>query len=1022
MISVDVESCDRKHVDERSEAPLESLPCERKHRYASTTTVALIHLPDEVRLARTGVPGVRPMHLPVRRHLIESAAGRVNPADGSSSSLTSLREPESILRENRMLIESEAEEDEAREVIARLRVYEYNQPEVYANCGAPEDTLVFDSLFESGNLMRAERIYRHEDRSMPSTNRTSRFVCSFLSLLSQSHCFVWHAGQEYELMIHPDIKNSAYRQWFYFEVRNGVPGIVYKFSLTNLAKSGALFGNGLQPVVYSEIDADTKGIGWVHRGTHVRYDVSLSPDSPAGTNCLSFQYEFEHEHDCVYFACLRPYTYTDLMEYLEKLERDSKRAAVCRRTELCQSIALNTCDLLTITSSGKDSTPPDEKRVIVLPARVHPGEPNSSWMMKGMIDYLTGPSSGAQILRKHFVFKVVPMLNPDGVINSNTRVNLAGWDLNREWSYPVEKLFPTVYHLKRQIANLQARDRVAIYCDLHGHSLNRNIFTYGCYNKKSSKKAIATASAPLSASMGSSFSNFVSVSPAMYTSSTANLRARLSNDPRVFPMVVAKNSHFFSFPSCDFTVHKSKLNTARVVVNHELGVINSYTLEASFCVPDFGPRKDTQFSTWDLEEMGKSWCQSLLIYFDLVTEVKILDAQGEDSAKQHSKEPSHMQIPQSSGSIKLDNEARLAASIEMSSDLLSDCQVAISELFANPEVDLDDEIDDLVSMDSDLSDAEDEPIPPNSLHGEVGADDPLHGYNSAPENGSQGERRTSEKPRRHSRRQKGSRAARKQSKKGSSKRNKSKKDKGKGSKEKPSPHDDEEVDEDAAACEEAPAAEMQEGSVPLEAASASVKKKPATTKQRKKSKSSKKGRFSKKSASAMSDTEDLSENLLALPLASARTSEVVVLPIMPGSAGRRPSKAGQALVSALGQQHDGIETESRKTRDFGAFYNRGYLCPTPPSSKLGHGKLIRVASPSPVELPLVRPLSLVTGDRGGGGSCKEKLLEACGLVSGKRGGDGRGAEEEDYDARSGSDDDDSDASKQSGPESYLSEF
>lgn len=50
------------------------------------------------------------------------------------------------------------------------------------------------------------------------------------------------------------------------------------------------------------------------------------------------------------------------MEYLEKLERDPERTAFCRRTELCQSIALNTCDLLSITSSGKDGTPPDEKR------------------------------------------------------------------------------------------------------------------------------------------------------------------------------------------------------------------------------------------------------------------------------------------------------------------------------------------------------------------------------------------------------------------------------------------------------------------------------------------------------------------------------------------------------------------------------------------------------------------------------------------------------------------------------------
>lgn len=85
---------------------------------------------------------------------------------------------------------------------------------------------------------------------------------------------------------------------------------MYKFSLINLAKSGALFGAGLQPVVYSEIDAASKGTSWVHRGSHVRYDVATSPNSPPGTNALSFQYEFEHKDDCVYFACLQPYTYT----------------------------------------------------------------------------------------------------------------------------------------------------------------------------------------------------------------------------------------------------------------------------------------------------------------------------------------------------------------------------------------------------------------------------------------------------------------------------------------------------------------------------------------------------------------------------------------------------------------------------------------------------------------------------------------------------------------------------------------
>ncbi|KAF4035970.1 Zinc carboxypeptidase [Phytophthora infestans] len=491
----------------------------------------LINLPEEPRHVRTGVPDERPLHLPIRRHIpntVAIAALKKNP----STDFNGLQppKPEPILHESKSLLDFEAEAYEEIDEVSRLHVYEYNRPNIFRDSNAPDDTLIFDSLFESGNLLRAERVFR----KIP-TNSGSRIP-----------------QQEYDLLIHPDVKNGAYRQWFYFEIRNGKPGITYRFSLVNLAKSGALFGQGLQPVVYSEKDA-TKGIGWRHRGTCIRYDMTASPLAPPGANALTFHYEFEHENDCVYFACIQPYTYTDLMDYLDLLERDPQRSVTCRRTELCQSIAGNSCDLLSITSPGKDGLPPDDRRIS---ARVHPGEPNSSWMMQGMLDYLTGPSSGATVLRRNFVFKVVPMLNPDGVINGNTRVNLAGWDLNRKWNSPIEQLFPTIYHLKQQLAHFQSRGRVAIYCDLHGHSINRNIFTYGCYSAKKKSSTDGSKAPP----------------------DTVGLRS----DPRVFPMIVARHAKCFSFGNCDFSVHKSKMNTARVVVNQELGVTNSYTLEASF--------------------------------------------------------------------------------------------------------------------------------------------------------------------------------------------------------------------------------------------------------------------------------------------------------------------------------------------------------------------------------------------------------------------------------------------------------
>ena len=93
---------------------------------------------------------------------------------------------------------------------------------------------------------------------------------------------------------------------------------------------------------------------------------------------------------------------------------------------------------MTITSKEKD--PKGEintaKKGVILSARVHPGESNASWMMKGAMDYLVSNSPEARVLRSKFVFKIIPMLNPDGVINGNYRCSLAGSDLNRRYKAP----------------------------------------------------------------------------------------------------------------------------------------------------------------------------------------------------------------------------------------------------------------------------------------------------------------------------------------------------------------------------------------------------------------------------------------------------------------------------------------------------------------------------------------------------------------------------------------------------------
>lgn len=125
-----------------------------------------------------------------------------------------------------------------------------------------------------------------------------------------------------------------------------------------------------------------------------------------------------------------------------------------RRRTLCTTIAGNNCEMIIVTTFQSDPEAIKNRKGVVLTSRVHPGESGASWMMKGMIDYLTGPSLNAKILRDNFVFKIVPMLNADGVINGSSRCNLAGVDLNRCWIDPSRKIHPTIYHTKMMIKKL----------------------------------------------------------------------------------------------------------------------------------------------------------------------------------------------------------------------------------------------------------------------------------------------------------------------------------------------------------------------------------------------------------------------------------------------------------------------------------------------------------------------------------------------------------------------------------------
>ena len=424
---------------------------------------------------------------------------------------------------------------------------QFENPEIIS-----EGTLVFQSVQPSSlKEMQQYILYMLEQGPLPDfiNEETNMKQIKFNSYIESGNLHKVYElySNEYNLFMSGDTNTKGQTRWFYFSVKNVKKGQTVRFNICNFHKSIRLFRQGMKPMYMSEQESFATEKVWKQVSEDIEFFRNASPIDPNRRlylYTLSFSHTFTYENDTVFFALAVPYTYTRLLRFLSNLESslpDHTKIAY-RREELCKSVGGLSVPKLIITAPKNSGLEIYKRKAIVITGRVHPAETTGSCVMEGVLAYLI--SNAASELRGSYIFYVIPMLNPDGVICGNSRCGLMGVDLNRRWDAPSSLAHPTIYCCKEMIRSVSSKREVLLFCDLHGHSKKMNAFIYGC-----------------NTAANGGFTSWTKV--------------------RLLPRVIAKRSSLFSYPDCRFMVKPDKQGTGRVVVWKEFGITNSFTLETS---------------------------------------------------------------------------------------------------------------------------------------------------------------------------------------------------------------------------------------------------------------------------------------------------------------------------------------------------------------------------------------------------------------------------------------------------------
>ncbi|XP_011146062.1 cytosolic carboxypeptidase-like protein 5 isoform X2 [Harpegnathos saltator] len=326
---------------------------------------------------------------------------------------------------------------------------------------------VFFNNFDSANLAKVEQV------KVPGVSNQD--ACEIEGKLTDGSDSKGIQDYEFNLWTKHDCHGTQFqnnnRTWFYFGVRCGRPDSSVRFNIVNLNKQVKMFSQGMCPVF--------KIVPGHSHWERIREKPTYTLDQRGSDFTLSFLYYTPNDTKAVtYFAFTYPFSYTDLQNYLKRVDqRMGKSSVTCvddvyyHRECAIKSLEGRRLDVLTVSSYRNISMEREDrlnnmfpekneerpykfrnKKVIFISARVHPGETPSSFVLNGFLNFLLNRQDQiAIILRRLYVFKLIPMLNPDGVAGGHYRMDTKGVNLNRVYLNPSEVDHPTIYAARNLI-------------------------------------------------------------------------------------------------------------------------------------------------------------------------------------------------------------------------------------------------------------------------------------------------------------------------------------------------------------------------------------------------------------------------------------------------------------------------------------------------------------------------------------------------------------------------------------------